>query len=119
MTDRERFLEHLHAPRARGRLERPDASVQVENPICGDIFRLELRVVAGMIVEVAQVVEGCPAARVLGSVLAGRLEGASLAEARSLTREGLEAPIGGLAPQKRHAGHLALDALRAALAACR
>ena len=115
MTDDDRFLDHLHAPRSRGRLEHPDVSVQVDNPVCGDLLRLEMRVEGGLIVKVAQSVEGCPAARVLGSVLAGLLEGASLEEARVLTRDEIEACIGGLAPQKRHAGHLAYDALIAAL----
>lgn len=107
--------EHLERPRCAGRLERPDATATVTNPACGDLLALDLAVEAGRIAAAGQVVQGCPAARALASILAGLVVGLSLEEAAGVDRERLDREAGGLPGQKKHAAHLAADALAGAL----
>lgn len=107
--------EHLDRPRCAGRLERPDATATVTNPACGDVLALDIAVQRGRIVAAGQVVQGCPAARALASILAGLVVGLSLEEARRLDVERLDREVGGLPGQKKHAAHLAADALAEAL----
>jgi nitrogen fixation protein NifU and related proteins len=46
------------APR-RGRLEPHDASARLDNPLCGDRVRIDLRLADGRIAELAHEVRGC------------------------------------------------------------
>ena len=44
------MLDHFQNPRNPGELPDPDATAQVENPACGDILRLTLKISEGRIV---------------------------------------------------------------------
>lgn len=108
-------LDHFEHPRNVGELPGADASARVENPACGDIMQLWLRVAGGRIAEVRFQTKGCVTSIACGSKLTEMLHGRSLAEARMLRREELAAALGGLTPETTHASHLAMDALAAAL----
>ncbi len=108
-------LDHFEHPRNSGALEAPTAKARVENPGCGDVLELALRVNDGVIVDARFLAKGCAAAIACGSGLAEFLPGKSLAEARDFKREQLLATLGGLPSESVHASHLAMDALRAAL----
>jgi nitrogen fixation NifU-like protein len=45
-------LDHFQNPRNVGDIASPDASAQIENPACGDILKLTLRVIDGHINEI-------------------------------------------------------------------
>ena len=45
-------LDHFEHPRNAGEVADPDVSVQLENPACGDILKLTLRVTDGQIAEI-------------------------------------------------------------------
>jgi nitrogen fixation NifU-like protein len=109
-------LDHFQNPRNVGDLKEATASAQVENPACGDVMRLSLRLEGDTIVEVAFRAQGCVPSIACGSRLTEALRGRTLAEARSLRREQLVQDLGGLPEASAHAGHLAMDALRAVLA---
>ncbi|MGH9481434.1 MAG: iron-sulfur cluster assembly scaffold protein [Terriglobales bacterium] len=109
------LLNHFQHPRNVGTLAHPDASARVENPACGDVLELSVKVSAGVIEEVRFSALGCVAAMACGSALTELVQGHSLAEASRLTREDLVRAVGGLPPSAGHASHLALDTLRAAL----
>jgi nitrogen fixation protein NifU and related proteins len=110
------LLDHFQNPRNPGDVPNPDASVQIENPACGDILKLTLKVVDGRIAEVRFRAKGCVPAMACASLLTEMVCGRTLQEARALRREHLVAAIGGLPEASTHAGHLAMDALAAALA---
>ena len=93
----------------------PDVSVQIENPACGDILKLTLRVTDGQIAEIRFLAKGCVPAMACGSALADLLQGCSLDDARRLNREQLLAAVGGVPEASEHAGLLAMDALGALL----
>lgn len=109
------LLDHFQRPRNAGAMESPDIAVETENPACGDIMKLMLRVDADKIVEAKYQVRGCVAAIACGSALTESISGKSFAEAAVISRESLVQALGGLAKESTHAGHLAIDCLRLAL----
>ncbi|HLO07575.1 MAG TPA: iron-sulfur cluster assembly scaffold protein [Terriglobales bacterium] len=108
-------LDHFQNPRNPGTVANPDASVQVENPACGDVLKLTLRVAAGRIEEIRFLAQGCVPALACASLLTELVQGKTIAEARQLRREELIRAIGGLPQASTHASHLAMDTLAALL----
>lgn len=108
-------LDHFEHPRNPGEAPDADASVQVENPACGDVLRLSAKLADGRIADIRFRAKGCVPAMACASLLTELVKGRTLLEARSLRREQLLAAAGGLPPASTHAGHLALDALAALL----
>jgi NifU-like protein involved in Fe-S cluster formation len=109
------LLDHFENPRNAGDLPAPDVTVQVENPACGDILKLTLKIANGRISEVGFRAKGCVPAMACGSALTELVKGRSLAEASKLSREELVRQVGGLPEASSHASYLAMDALAAAL----
>src|SRR5919109_5425118 len=110
------LLEHFRNPRNVGELADADAAVQVENPACGDIMQLTLKMRAGRTEDVRFRTRGCVASIACGSLLTELLRGRTPEQARRIQREELVSAVGGLSNESMHASHLAMDALRAALA---
>jgi nitrogen fixation protein NifU and related proteins len=108
-------LDHFQHPRNPGEVANPDAAAQVENPACGDVLKLTLRVHAGRIEEIRFLAQGCVPAMACASLLTELLTGRTIAEGRQLSREELVRAIGGLPQASTHAGHLAMDTWAAAL----
>lgn len=90
-------------------------SVQTENPACGDVMKLMLRVSNGHISEARYQVRGCVASIACGSALTEALVGKTVAEAAAIKREWLVQSLGGLSNESMHASHLAMDCLKLAL----
>lgn len=107
------ILDHFQNPRNAGEVEAPDASVQIENPGCGDVLKLTIRVEGERIVEIRFLAKGCVPAMACGSALTQLVKGKTIAEAESLRRDELVEAVGGLPEASTHAGHLAMDALAA------
>ena len=110
-----KLLDHFENPRNAGIVAAPDASVQLENPACGDILQLTMKIAGGRIAEIQFRAKGCVPAMACGSLLTELVRGKTTEEARRLSREDLVKAIGGLPEASGHASHLAIDALRAAL----
>ncbi|HTK96007.1 MAG TPA: iron-sulfur cluster assembly scaffold protein [Terriglobales bacterium] len=109
------LLEHFEHPRNVGELAQPDAEATIDNPACGDVMTLQLRIEDGRIAEAKYRVKGCAAAIACGSALTELIAQRSLADARALRREQIISAVGGLPPASAHASHLAFDALQAVL----
>ena len=110
-------LDHFEHPRNTGQVSDADASVQVENPACGDILRLSAKIRDGHIADIRFRAKGCVPSIACASLLTEMVKGRSLAEARQLRREQLVEAAGSLPPASMHASHLAMDALAALLKA--
>ena len=108
-------LDHFEHPRNAGTLADPDASVQIENPACGDVLKLSLKFADERIEEIRFLAKGCVCSMACGSALTELVRGKTLEQARELTRDELVKLVGGLPPASNHAAHLAMDALAAAL----
>ena len=109
------ILDHFEHPRNAGTVANPDASVQIENPACGDVLKLTLKVTSGQIQEIRFLARGCVCSMACASALTELVQGKSIQQARELERESLIKAVGGLPPASIHASHLAMDALAAAL----
>ena len=109
------LLDHFEHPRNPGEVANPDVTVQVENPACGDILKLSLKITNGHIAEIRFLAKGCVPAMACGSVLTELVKGRTVEGARRLHREELVQAVGGLPEASAHASHLAMDALAAAL----
>jgi nitrogen fixation NifU-like protein len=110
------LLDHFEHPRNAGLVSQPDATVEMSNPACGDILKLTLRVRNGRVAEIRFLAKGCVPAIACGSAITELVEGKTVAEAVGLRREDILQAVGGLPEASGHASHLALDALREALA---
>jgi nitrogen fixation protein NifU and related proteins len=109
------LLDHFQSPRNAGDLPDPDASVELENPVCGDVVRLSLRMKDGRVAEIRFKAKGCVPAMACASALTEMVLGKTQQEARKLTPEELTQAVGGLPQASSHAAQLALDALASAL----
>jgi nitrogen fixation protein NifU and related proteins len=108
-------LDHFQNPRNAGEVSDPDTVVTVENPACGDVLQLSLKIKNHRIAEVRFKAKGCVPAMACGSLLTEMLHGRTLAEAHKISREQLLAASGGLPDTSLHASHLAMETLAAAL----
>jgi nitrogen fixation NifU-like protein len=108
-------LDHFEHPRNAGAVESPDSQVRIENPACGDVLQLSLKISDGRIEEIRFLAKGCVASMACASALTELVRGRSVAQARGLPREEIVEAVGGLPAASMHASHLALDALAAAL----
>jgi nitrogen fixation NifU-like protein len=109
------LLDHFEHPRNAGTIVDADAQTRIENPACGDILELTIKIAGGRVAEIQFRAKGCVAAMACGSAITELARGKSTDEARNLTREELLRAVGGLPPASSHASHLAMDALRAVL----
>jgi nitrogen fixation protein NifU and related proteins len=111
-----KLLDHFQNPRNAGDLADADAVVEIENPVCGDVLRLSLKITAGRIVEIRFKAKGCVPSMACASALTELAKGKTPEDARALDRDTLIAAVGGLPQASTHAAQLALDTLSAALA---
>jgi nitrogen fixation NifU-like protein len=109
------LLDHFQNPRNAGDVTDADATVEIENPACGDVLRLSLKVKSGCIAEIRFKAKGCVPSMACASALTELVAGQPLMECRNLQRDALIAAVGGLPQASTHAAQLALDALSAAL----
>ena len=106
-------LDHFERPRNVGDVPGADASAQLENPACGDILRLSVRIANERVADVRFRAKGCVPAIACASLLTELVRGRTLAETKMLRREELLEAIGGLPQESMHASHLAIDTLAA------
>lgn len=109
------MLDHFENPRNAGEVVAADAIAEIENPVCGDVLRLTLKVSSGRIAEIRFKAKGCVPSMACGSALTELVAGKTLDEARRLGRDPLITAVGGMPQASTHAAQLALDALSAAL----
>jgi nitrogen fixation protein NifU and related proteins len=109
------LIDHFRNPRNVGELPPPAITIEVSNPICGDILRLSARIEAGRIARSGFKVRGCTASIASASALTELLAGRDKADLKSLTASDIEQAVGGLSNESKHAAALCLDAVRALL----
>jgi nitrogen fixation NifU-like protein len=107
----EAVLDHFRNPRNAGELPGATATVEVSNPVCGDILKLSALTVDGRIAEARFLCRGCTTSIACASILTEELLGRTVAEARAITAESLSRSLGGLPPATFHGAQLAADAV--------
>lgn len=106
-----KVIDHFQNPRNAGELPSATATIEVSNPVCGDILKLSARIADGRIAEARFLCRGCTTAIACASLLTEQLRGRTLAEARAITAESLSSALGGLPPATFHGAQLAADAV--------
>lgn len=80
------ILDHYRKPRNKGRLDDATHAITMNNPLCGDVIELMLRVEGGRIADATFLGRGCSISLASASMLTGRVRGKSLHEANDLSR---------------------------------
>ncbi len=110
-------LDHFKNPRNAGELADATTTVEVSNPVCGDILRLAVRVEDGRIADARFKTRGCVTSIACSSLLTELIRGKTLDEVGAITATQISDCLGGLPPATVHGSQLARDALEAILAA--
>jgi nitrogen fixation NifU-like protein len=112
---RQQIIDRYKHPLKRGELDPHDLSYEDENPLCGDRIRIDLRTNAeGIITAAAFSGDGCAISQASADLLAEYIEGKSLNEIRSLTKETVLDLLGiELSPIRLKCALLSLKVLKA------
>ncbi len=106
------LLDHFANPRNAGELDSPSVVVAIENPVCGDQLRLTVALAGGRVEAVRFKARGCTASIGCASALTELMTGKSRAELGQIRAADVEAAVGGLIAESKHAAVLAADAVR-------
>lgn len=111
------LLDHFEHPRNSGELAAATSRRRIENPACGDILELAVKVVDGRIEDIRFRAKGCVPAMACASAITELVKGNAIGTAQALRKEDIVRAVGGLPAASGHAAQLAIDALRAVLSA--
>ena len=108
------LVDHFLNPRNAGLMRGPDGTGEDEYEGCGDLTRFYLRVRQGRAAEVRFQTYGCGPTIAAASVASELARGRALEDLVNLKAVDVEAALGGLPDDRRHAAEVAAGALRAA-----
>jgi len=80
------ILDHYRRPRNKGPLEDATHSLTLNNPLCGDVIDLMLRVEGGRIADIRFQGKGCSISQASASMMGGVLQGKTLEESLRLMK---------------------------------
>lgn len=111
---REVILDHYKNPRFNGELDPADISYQDDNPLCGDMIRIDLRIDDNnRVIECAFSGQGCAISQASASMLMEDIQGKSLEEIKDYTREDILDMLGiELGPVRLKCAMLSLKVLK-------
>jgi nitrogen fixation NifU-like protein len=113
---RDYILDHYRNPRNFGTLERPDASAEDLNPLCGDQIRMDLQVAQdGTVSDVRFSGKGCAISQASASMLTQSIVGMKLADVARLSKDAVLENVGiGISPTRMKCAMLGLRVLKSA-----
>ena len=111
----EKVLDHFMRPRNMGEIPDADASGTVGNPICGDIMKMDLKIVDNVIVDAKFKTFGCGSAIATSSMATELIIGRTTDEALDITNQAVAEALDGLPKVKMHCSVLAEQAVKKAL----
>jgi nitrogen fixation NifU-like protein len=112
---REYILDHYQNPRNYGTLEDADISYQDDNPLCGDVIRIDLKLDdENRVSEVGFSGEGCAISQAAASMLTEEIVGKTLEEVKGIGKEDMLDMLGiQLGPVRIKCALLPLKVLKA------
>lgn len=111
----EMVLEHFQRPRNAGELAGATATVEVSNPVCGDVLRVAVIVEDGVVRKAQFLCRGCTASIACASVLTEKMKGRRVTDLKEIHAAEIAGELGGLPPASFHAAQLAEDGVKAIL----
>ena len=110
---REFILDHFKNPRNFGRIEGATISHEENNPLCGDVVGIDLKVGAGVIEDVKFHGRGCAISQAAADLLTERLKGLSLEDARAIGKDDVLEELGiDISPARLKCALLSLKVLK-------
>ena len=111
---REVILDHYKNPRFKGELDPADISYQDDNPLCGDMIRIDLRVDDdNRVIECAFSGQGCAISMASASMLMEDIKGKTLDEVKQYSRDDILEMLGiELGPVRLKCAMLSLKVLK-------
>ncbi len=92
---REQIIDLYEHPLNFGSVEQPDFTYEEDNPLCGDVIRIDVRLDEDQrVAEVAWSGDGCAISQASASLLTEEIKGKTLAEIRAFTSEQLLELVG-------------------------
>jgi nitrogen fixation NifU-like protein len=108
------LIDHFRNPRNAGIMRDPDGVGEGEYKECMDLTRFYLRVSDGLVVEARFQTYGCGPTIAASSAATELAVGQGLEELVALDEASVEAAVGGLPEERRHAAEVVALAMRAA-----
>lgn len=113
---REAILDHYKHPRHKGHLADPDIHYHDTNPFCGDEVTIELKVVDGVVSEVAFDGRGCAISQASASMMMEEILGQKVEDLKAWGKEDILEMLGiEIGPVRMKCALLPLKALKAGL----
>ncbi len=92
---REQIIDLYESPLNHGELDPHDFSYEEDNPLCGDVIRIDVRLDdEGHVAEAAWSGDGCAISQASASLLTEEIKGKTLAEVKAFPKEELLELIG-------------------------
>ena len=91
---REHILDHYGNPRNEGVLDDADVSHKADNPVCGDMVRLDIKLEDGKVSEVRFSGQGCVISMASASMFTEEIRGKTVAELRAMTAADIKDMLG-------------------------
>jgi nitrogen fixation NifU-like protein len=92
---REQIIDLYESPLNRGQLEPNDFSYEEDNPLCGDVIRIDVRLDdEDRVAEVAWSGDGCAISQASASLLTEEIKGMTLDEVRNFDKDTLLELVG-------------------------
>lgn len=118
---RENILDHYKNPRNFGRLEKPGASYEAGNPLCGDVIGMEIKTIihhpSSVIQDIRFWGEGCAISQASASMLTEKVKGKNLEEIKKIGKEEILKMLGiELSPVRLNCALLPLEVLQKTIA---
>ena len=117
MAYSDKVLDHYENPRNVGSFEKNDPDVatgMVGAPACGDVMKLQIKVIDGIITDAKFKTYGCGSAIASSSLVTEWVKGRTLDEAGKISNSQIAEELA-LPPVKIHCSILAEDAIKAAI----
>jgi len=116
MAYSDKVIDHYENPRNVGKFDIDDTigTGMVGAPACGDVMKLQIKVVEGIIVDARFKTYGCGSAIASSSLITELVKGMSLDQATTIKNSDIAEELA-LPPVKIHCSILAEDAIKAAV----
>jgi nitrogen fixation NifU-like protein len=118
MAYSDKVVDHYENPRNVGSFEKGDDTVgtgMVGAPACGDVMKLQIKVIDGIITDARFKTYGCGSAIASSSLVTEWVKGRTLEQAEAIKNSQIASELA-LPPVKIHCSILAEDAIKAAVA---
>jgi len=113
---RENILDHYRNPRNAGHVDKPAATAEGVNPLCGDELAIELEVDDGVVTDVRYNGRGCAISQAAASMLSETIKGRPVSELSAIGREDVLEELGiPLSPIRLKCAMLSVGVLKVAL----